>query len=219
MKKIWSWFSQIDRKTLRIVLFCLAGALLAAAAVIYAVLYSEGVTAGNNAQAVLDASGLQASGASAGTADAGTPSNSMESAPPTMLTTELQGYTVIGRIDIDRIDMHLPVLEECTEAALKVSACYLQGSMPGEEGNMVVTGHNYANGSIFGKLDKLKVGDTVQLTGQDGSAQIYTIYEIDHITPNQPEKLSETEYARELTLLTCESHGNGRLVVRCWAES
>ena len=87
--------------------------------------------------------------------------------------------------------------------------------MPGEDGNMVVTGHNYSNGSIFGNLDQVKVGDTVLLTSPDGSTQTYTVYEIDHITPDHPEALNDTEYDRELTLLTCESHGNGRLVVRC----
>lgn len=220
MKALWRRFREIDPKKLRIALFCLAGALLAAAAVVFIVLWNEGVSAGKNAQAVLDASGItpEVSGTASGTAATPNSPDNPSGTPQPTLTPELQGFAVVARVDIDCIDAHLPVLSEATREALKVSACILEGTLPGEDGNMVVTGHNYANGSIFGKLDQVKVGDTVLLTGQDGSSQVYTVYAIDHIKPNQSEKLNDTEYARELTLLTCENHGNGRLVVRCCAE-
>ena len=217
MKAFWQMLRQMNKKTMRIVLFSLAGALAIAAAIVFIVLWNEGVTAGQNAQVILDSSGLtpqtseMPAEASAGTsaADASTPL-------PTLMH-ELDGYSVIARLDIDKIDQHLPVLAETTNAALKVSVCYFEGAMPGEDGNLVITGHNYASGSHFGKLDKLEVGDTVLLTSQDGSTQAYTVYAIDHIKPDEPEALNDTQYARELTLLTCESHGNGRLVVRCHA--
>lgn len=214
MKKLWHAIMHMSPKTLRIVLFSLAGALTIAAVVVFAVLWGEGVTAGQNAQAVLDASGITPQASSASAPEGTSASDAGETPAPT-LTPELQGYDVIARIDIDAIDAHLPVLSETTNAALKVSVCYYEGSMPGEDGNMIVTGHNYSNGSIFGKLDKVAVGDTVLLTSQQGVTQTYTVYAIDHIRPDQPEKLDDTQYARELTLLTCESHGNGRLVVRC----
>ncbi len=217
MKKVWHAITHMSPKTLRIVLFSLAGALAVAAIVVFTVLWTEGVNAGRNAQAVLDASGLtpQASGADSSSGTSPSAEGQSSAAPAPTLTPELQGYDVIARVDIDAINAHLPVLSETTNAALKVSACYYEGSLPGEDGNMVVTGHNYSNGSIFGQLDKVKVGDTVLLTSPQGVTQRYTVYAIDHIKPDQPEKLDDTEYARELTLLTCESHGNGRLVVRC----
>jgi flagellar basal body-associated protein FliL len=58
MKEFWQLLKQMNKKTLRIVLFSVAGALAVAAAVVFIVLWNEGVTAGQNAQAVLDASGL-----------------------------------------------------------------------------------------------------------------------------------------------------------------
>ncbi len=223
MNKLWRFIKQVNQKAVRIILFSLAGALAAAAVIVFAVLYNEGVAAGNNAKAVLDASGITpkasaaSAGASAGT-DAATPLPEPSPSPVSTLEPELQGYAVIARIDIDKIDQHLPVLAEITKAALKVSICYYEGTMPGEDGNMVVTGHNYSSGSHFGKLDKLEKGDTVLLTAKDGTTQPYTVYEIDHIKPDDSDALNDTEYSRELTLLTCESHGNGRLVVRCKSE-
>ncbi len=223
MKKLLQFFKQMDRKTVRIILFSLAGVLAAAAVTIFVVLYSEGVTAGSNAQAVLLASGLtpEASASVKASDKTSTVTDVQLEATPSpqpTLEPELKGYSVVARIDIDKIDQHLPVLAETVKGALKVSVCYYEGTMPGEDGNMVVTGHNYANGAHFGKLDKLEKGDTVLLTGKDGTTQTYTVYEIDHIKPDDSDALGDTEYARELTLLTCESHGNGRLVVRCKAQ-
>jgi sortase A len=126
---------------------------------------------------------------------------------------------VVARLDIEKINAQLPVLAKTTEATLKVSVCHYKGAMPGEDGNMVVTGHNYANGAIFGKLDQVKAGESVLLTDRDGITQAYTIYRIDHIRPDEREALDDTAYARELTLMTCESHGNGRLIVRCRADT
>jgi LPXTG-site transpeptidase (sortase) family protein len=209
----------MDRKKVRIILLSLAGALAVAAAVVFAVLWNEGVSAGNNAQAVLDASGITPGTSGASAADAETPGGSPAGSPLPTLTPELQGYTVVARIDIDKIGAHLPVLSKATKAALKVSVCYYEGAMPGEDGNMVITGHNYASGAHFGKLEQVAAGDTVLLTSRDGTTQTYTVYEIDHIRPDEPEALNDTEYARELTLLTCETQGNGRLVVRCHAET
>jgi len=216
MKKLWSRIRQFTPKTWRIILFSLAGALLVAAGIVFLTLWNEGVSAGNNAQAMLDASGITPQSSVSGSSTSVAPTQPGDTAAPLpTLAPELEGYSVVARIDIDAINVHLPVLAETSTAALKVSACYYKGSLPGEDGNMVVTGHNYSNGSIFGQLDKLKVGDTVLLTGLDGTTQTYTVYEIDHITPDNPGALDDTEYDRELTLLTCESHGNGRLLVRC----
>jgi sortase A len=208
----------MDKKTLRIILFSLAGALAVAAAIVFVVLWNEGVTAGHNAQNLLEQSGLKPGVArtpSAGEESAASTQEGQTQPSATIEAPEIQGYTVIARIDIDKIDQHLPVISETSAEALKVSVCYFEGTMPTEDGNLVITGHNYANGSHFGKLDQLEIGDSVQVTTIEGFTQTYTVYAIDHITPDKPEKLNDTQYARELTLLTCESHGNGRLVVRC----
>jgi hypothetical protein len=44
-----------------------------------------------------------------------------------------------------------------------MSVCYHQGALPGEPGNMVITGHNYVNGAHFGRLGMLEEGDLVVL--------------------------------------------------------
>jgi len=213
---------KLRRKKLYVILLSLAGLLVVAAVTTFLVLWNEGANAQLESQTVLDASGItpQISAFEAPTEKSASISEAVATATPVpTLSPELKGYKVIARLDIEKIGAHLPVLAKTTDAALEVSACYYKGSMPGEDGNMVITGHNYANGAIFGKLDQVAKGDAVMLTSQNGVTQTYTVYRIDHIKPDEPEALDRTKYMRELTLMTCESHGNGRLLVRCCADS
>ena len=76
---------------------------------------------------------------------------------------------------------------------------------------MVITGHDYRSGAIFGNLSKMYVGDDVLLTGKDGKIYAYTVYAVDHIKPDDVEALDDTKYDNELSLLTCENRDNGRL--------
>jgi len=218
-----------SKKRLRIFLFVLAGVLFSVAAVVFIMQWFEGETAAENAQALLDQSGIQAvspypSGILLAPAD--TPGDYEQPESPDAdnedeikdMLKDLDGYTVIARLDIESLGIHLPVLSVTSSKALKVSVCYYSGPVPGKDGNLVITGHNYRNGTHFGTLDKIKDGNTVTLTDIQGDTYEYTVYKVELINPDEVEKLHNTKYPRELTLLTCESHGNRRLVVRCRAD-
>jgi LPXTG-site transpeptidase (sortase) family protein len=205
-------------KRLRMLLFALCGALLIAAGALFLIQWQEGEMAAHNAQALLENSGIKPDTSSASAPQeipASAPESAKTSAP---LPSDLQGYDVIARLDIAKLDLSLPVLSEMTDKALKVSACRYQGAVPGAEGNLVITGHHYRSGAIFGQLNKIDMGDDVLLTGKDGKTYAYTVYAVEHIKPDQAEALDDTEYPVELSLLTCENSGNGRLLVRCRPE-
>lgn len=128
---------------------------------------------------------------------------------------EYQGYTVLGKLTIDRINLSLPVLDKSDAAALSISICHYKGPMPGENGNMVITGHNYANGAVFGSLDKMEIGDSVVLETPDGTKYTYTVYDIEKVNPDDITSLNVYEGKMALTLLTCANNANKRLLVRC----
>jgi LPXTG-site transpeptidase (sortase) family protein len=202
---------------IRALLIGLCGALAVAAAIAFAVQWNEGQAAARNAGVLLNASGITPPAALSGgsgaeaRATAGQNPDETEGAFP----SALQGYAVTARLDIAVLDLHLPVLSQSTEEALKVSVCCYAGPDPGGEGNLVVTGHNYRSGAHFGRLDQLKKGDAVLVTGTNGKTCPYVVYKLEHIKPDDVEALQNTEYDRELALLTCEDSGNGRLLVRC----
>ena len=194
-------------------LLLLAGALLLAAAVVAVCLFDEGVTAANNARVLVQAYDEAVSAEPSAVAEA--------SAAPTETTVPdpgpvtIDGYQVIGKLEIPKIEAELPVIAYTDDDALKVSVCYYQGPMPGEEGDLVITGHNFASGAHFGRLDELKTGDDVTLSLPDGSAYRYKVTDEQKIKPDDMAALDDYEGRHVLTLMTCTNHGNERLLVRC----
>ncbi len=206
-------------KILRLLLGSLSGALLIAAAVVGVCIYSEGVTARQGAQELLAQYEQAASFFSSSTAAA------EEYIPPEKPDVEpadafkagqtLSGYQVIGKLTIQKIGVELPVISHMDEKSLKVSVCYYEGAIPGEMGNMVISGHNYKNGAHFGKLDELEIGDPVIFETPDEIIWRYEVYDTQVVKPDNIEALEECEEQYELTLLTCTSQGNRRLLIRC----
>ena len=210
-RNVAAFFSAAWRQQLGKVLLCLCGALVITAAAIGIYLYNQGNAAEANAGRLL--ADYRQAQASQETAQPYQPGASEQAGHPVAVT--VGGYQILGTLDIQKIGQTLPVISQTTDKALTVSACYYVGALPGEQGNMVITGHDYADGSIFGSLNKLTVGDSVTLTGTDGKTYGYSVFAMDHINPDDLQALDDTTYANELSLLTCENNGNGRLLVRC----
>lgn len=209
-------------KRIGIALFTLSGILVATAMTNAYMIWHEGALAGEKAEALLAESGFASPGPMAGTGTQNVkpeePGDTPAILPPGTWEGELEGYTVIARLDIDALDIHLPVLSGINDDALRVSVCYYTGPAPGAQGNLVITGHDYKNGAHFGRLKMIGIGDAVTLTGPEGDTWTYTVYEIEHIKPDDIQAVGSTRYERELTLMTCEKDGNGRLLVRCRAS-
>lgn len=199
-----------DIKNRRTILLCFGGILFIAAVVTFGLIYSEGNAAEQNAkellseyEAVIDEIEEQ----SAPTATA--------AAAAEIIVETIEGHEIMGKLVIEKIDLELPILAYMDDEALKVSICYYQGAMPGETGNLVITGHNYASNAHFGRLDELDEGDMIELSTPQGDIYMYQVYDKDKVTPDNKQVLDETATDTELTLLTCSSHGNRRLIVRC----
>jgi len=199
VRKIRRSIKLLLKKRLAIILFCLSGTLLIAAAVTGYIIYHQGAMADENAQRLLE--------------------EYKQSLPsPTTTSTPIpktyEGYEVLGILSIGKLDLELPVISVTSRETLKVSCCYYQGSMPGEDGNMVITGHDYADGSIFGRLSQLEIGDAIILYSPGGTCTYY-VYDIIVIRPDDTAALNKYEGDMALTLMTCTNHGNRRLLVRC----
>jgi sortase A len=202
-----------------ILLFGLAGALAIAAVTAFLVTWFEGETAATNAQELLAESDVAPGEVPPGSTEdyvqPDAPEVSGTEDIGTLLEKELSGYSVIARLDIERLALSLPVLSKTSAKALQVSVCYYSGPEPGADGNLVITGHNYRNGAHFGRLDELRVGDTVSLTTPEGKRYVYRVTDRRIIAPNYIKAVEEYEGKSALTLLTCTDRGNKRLIVKC----
>ena len=76
------------------------------------------------------------------------------------MTEAIPSYETLGIMEIDKIDLKLPVLNGTSEAILRIGAGFLEGTTAiGEPGNTVLTAHrSHTYGRFFNRLDELEVG-------------------------------------------------------------
>ena len=78
---------------------------------------------------------------------------------------------------------------------------YLSSSpTPGSGGNSILYGHNFP--SILGNLTKIKPGDKIVITMNDGERKVFTVKFTSVVDPTQTHILNQTKDNR-ITLYTC----------------
>ena len=127
-------------------------------------------------------------------------------------------YTTEAILKIPKINIEYPVLSATSPDLLFVSINKYWGPQPNEVGNYCIVGHYYENGKMFGKLHKLKNGDTAELTDLTGNTITYQVYDKKVVEPTDTSCTSQLTarnmQKRELTLITCTNGGKQRLVVK-----
>ena len=128
---------------------------------------------------------------------------------------KFEGYDVIGLLKIPVIDLEYPIISETTDTTMKISISRFWGGDVNGYGNLSLAGHNNYNGTMFGKNNKLKLGDTVELTDLSGNLIKYEIKEIFKTDPNDTSVLkTEDNSIREVTLITCSNGRKERLIIK-----
>ena len=87
------------------------------------------------------------------------------------------------------------------------------------EGNVVIAGHNYRNGTFFSDNKKLGNGDKIYITDLNGSKVEYRVYNT-FITEANDNSIynRDTDGKREITLYSCTDDLAGRLIVQARAD-
>lgn len=135
--------------------------------------------------------------------------------PKKILPEDIEGFEVIGMLQIPKINLSTYILAKTDEESLKTSVTKLCGPHINEAGNLCIIGHNYNKKTMFGNLKKLEINDIVTLTNMYGQKVEYIVYDIYKINPNEVECLNQETYGnRELTLITCTTGAVKRLVVK-----
>ena len=122
--------------------------------------------------------------------------------------------SIIGVIDIPKINISYPIVKESNDNLLKVSVCRFSGPLPNRIGNLCIAGHNYKNNSMFSKLYKLNVGDYIYITDLNNIKLEYIIYNKFIVNENNLDSMQSSNNV-EVTLITCNNINNSeRLVVK-----
>jgi sortase A len=101
------------------------------------------------------------------------------------------------------------------ETAWRAAGHHLDSALPGQPGNMVITGHvsvaSAANLAVFSQLDAVQAGDTVEVYSGD-RAYRYTVDRVLIASPSAV-KLLRSDATSQVTLITCTKDLKHRLVV------
>lgn len=139
---------------------------------------------------------------------------------------QINGYKIIGIISIPKINIKYPILEvenptpEDAKEPMKYGIIKYWGKNVNDYGNLSLAGHHKYNGTMFGKLKNLSLGDIVELTDMNKITIKYKINDIFKTTPNDISILQTKDYSvRELTLITCINGNKERLVVKAMEQT
>ncbi|WP_236335896.1 class D sortase [Paenibacillus auburnensis] len=115
------------------------------------------------------------------------------------------GGKIIGIIQIDRIDLKLPVLEGATKSNMKHAAAHMKETAPlGEVGNAAIAAHrSRTTGRLFNRLNEVKIGDTISIKTSTEEYQ-YKVYDISVVEPTDVSVLNGDNMNKILTLITCD---------------
>jgi sortase A len=148
-------------------------------------------------------------------------------------TLDFTGTGIMGYIQIDKINIRLPIYHGISEAVLQTSIGHIEGSslpvgaetydydearvLKGDDGShCVLSGHRgLPSAKLFSDLDKMVEGDTFSLFVLGNT---YT-YQVDQIRVVEPTDLTEVQLVPGqdyCTLITCTPYGinTHRLLVR-----
>ncbi len=118
-------------------------------------------------------------------------------------------FSVIGKIEIPKINIVYPILSEINKDLLKVATCRFYGPNPNEVGNLCIAAHNYKNKSFFSNLSDLSNGDLITIYDVNGSSLDYVVYDIYQADSTNLDCVNQnTNNKRILTLVTCYTFDN-----------
>lgn len=126
-----------------------------------------------------------------------------------MPTKLLNGYQYIGVLDVDSLELSLPVMDRWDYERLKVSPCRFAGNV--YQDNLVICAHNYAH--HFTPLKYVPIGTEVKFTDMEGNTFRYAVSSFETIGPNDVEGMVNGDW--DLTLFTCNTSGQTRCAIRC----
>ncbi len=116
--------------------------------------------------------------------------------PPVRLGS---GMTLVGRVDVPRIQLSAMVAEGATSQVLRVAVGHVPGTaLPWQSGNVSLVAHR---DSFFRRLGELKAGDVIRMT-VPGMEYNYRVTFTDVVNPDETWVLQPAT-GGTLTLVTC----------------
>lgn len=117
----------------------------------------------------------------------------------------LEKGDIIGILDIEKINLRLPILYGASRSNLKAGAGQIAGTTaPGQIGNSALAAHrSHTFGRFFNRLDELEIGDKIRVKTDRGIFS-YVVYKKHIVSPSDLSVLRKNNRDRIITLVTCD---------------
>lgn len=147
------------------------------------------------------------------------PGGTLDQAVGRISQGSLPTRVVIGRAGIDANIAEVGVIDDgghpAWETAWHAAGHHLDSALPGQPGNMVITGHvsvaDRANAAVFRALDTVAEGDVIEVYSGDAVYK-YAVSRVSVVPPTAV-KLLGSDQDSLVTLITCTKDLKNRLVV------
>jgi sortase A len=119
--------------------------------------------------------------------------------PTPRLPSAPEPQSVIGRLEIPRLQMNLMVREGVSEQTLREAVGHVPSTaLPGRKGNVALAAHR---DTFFRPLRNIRKGDVITLQTLAGTYQ-YAVRSVEIVRPSDTQVLNAANHP-ELTLVTC----------------
>ncbi len=132
-----------------------------------------------------------------------------------IVPTQYKGYVTIGKIEIPKTGVNTPILNQVTVNGMENAPCllYSTGEL-NQNGNNLIVGHNYRNGTLFSNNKNLGIGDKIYITTLNGEKVEYTIYNKFVTTAEDVSYIKrDTNGKPEITLSCCTDDDVYRIII------
>ena len=128
---------------------------------------------------------------------------------------EYKGYEVDSKLEIPKIELETYILKDFSKETLNMSVTKFWGCKPNTIGNYCIAGHNFKNKNMFHNLKKLKRNDNLFIIDNKVGKVEYEVYDVYKVFPEDTSCLEqETNGKKEVTLITCTSDSEERIIVK-----
>ena len=128
---------------------------------------------------------------------------------------EYKGYEVDSKLEIPKIELETYILKDFSKETLNISVTKFWGCKPNTIGNYCIAGHNFKNKNMFHNLKKLKRNDNLFIIDNKVGKVEYEVYDVYKVFPEDTSCLEqETNGKKEVTLITCTSDSEERIIIK-----
>ncbi len=128
------------------------------------------------------------------------------------MISSLSGFTVLGKLDIEAINVEQYILNSTSDEALNSGVGKIEnGATLNTNGNFCIAGHNREG--VFKDLNNLIEGTEIKITDPNLNESTYVVKELREVSPDNLEVLLQDMTKEVITLITCKEGATERNIV------